>query len=74
MIEITEKNCNYHLTRLYRERDQISEAISRLIGEGRDTSLLEKEYDQTCKMIEPFLEFRKSHYCLLEGDSGYGPV
>lgn len=72
MIQITTSNCNYHLSRLYRERDQISSNIDRLVG--RDTSKLEEEYDQICNLIDSFLQFRRSHDCLLEGDPGYGPV
>ena len=74
MIEINERNCNYHLTRLYKERDQISEAISRLTAAGKDVAKLENEYDTICNMINPMLVFRRNHDCLLEGDPGYGPI
>lgn len=74
MIEITESNCNYHLDRLYKERDQISAGIDRLVSMGRDIRLLEKEYNEKCDLIDLFLEFRRSHDCLLKGDPGYGPM
>lgn len=76
MIEITTNNCNYHLTRLYKERDQIGAGIDRAIISGNQDTVakLEKEYDEKCDLISKFIAFMNNHECLLEGDPGYGPI
>lgn len=76
MITITESNCNYHLTRLYKERDMISIGIDRAITSNRLDSIqkLEEEYNDICDTIDEFLAFRRTHDCLIEGDRGYGPI
>ena len=73
---ITESNCNYWLSNLYRTRDHISKRISAaVVREDHEYEAeLEQEYQFTCDEIERFLEFRRTHECLLEGDPGYGPV
>ena len=75
-MTITTTNCNYHLSRLYKERDNLSISIDRAICSNKPNLALEleEEYNQKCDMIDQFIEFRKSHDCLLEGDLGYGPV
>ena len=74
MIKITESNCNYHLTRLYKERDQISAGIDRNYDRHETVDKLEKEYNEKCNIIDQFLDFRRNHNCLIEGDPGYGPI
>ena len=74
MITITESNCNFHLTRLYKQRDRISTNIDRVIVAGGDPINLEKQHDNICDEIDAFLKFRRNHKCLLEGDPGYGPL
>ena len=75
-MNITTSNCNYHLTRLYKERDMISSGIDRAIVSDRPDTVtkLKKEYNQICDLIDEFLSFRRNNDCLLEGDPGYGPV
>ena len=68
---ITEKNCNGILTILYRERDKISEHISRVEAMGKDPIVLNRQYDEICDQIEEACEFRRHHDCLLEGDPGF---
>lgn len=76
MITITESNCNYHLTRLYKERDMISSGIDRALVSNRPDTVakLEKEYNDIIEKIDLFVQFRHNHNCLLEGDPGYGPL
>ena len=71
---VTEKNCNGILTILYRERDKISERISRIEAMGQDPIVLNRQYDEICDQIDDLLEFRRNHNCLTEGDPGFSFV
>lgn len=75
MLEITTTNCNYHLTRLYKEHDKIGTCIDQAIVTERNDTLvgLEKEYASICSLIDKLIEFRRNNDCLIEGDQGYGP-
>ena len=74
MVEITTSNCNFWLTRLYKQRDQIGSGIDRAVVTGHSDTVrkLEREYEEICDRIDQFIEFRRHHDCLLEGDPGYG--
>lgn len=75
MINITESNCNYYLSRLQKENEHISHRIDQMIVTGQldyAAELMEK-YESNCDLISKFITFRNNHDCLLEGDPGYGP-
>lgn len=65
---ITEKNCNGVLSRLYNQRDAIGARIDKLISMGRDVSSTESDYDSICSDINEICNWRRDHDCLLEGD------
>ena len=67
---INEDNCNPTLTHLYSERDKCSARIDKLICMGYDPAKAEAEYDFYCEVISELCNWRRSHDCKLEGDTG----
>lgn len=71
MYKVNLNNCNGVLTRLYRNRDEISHRID-MTQDANVKSMLELLYGQTCDEIMEISEWRREHSgCLLAGDDGY---
>ena len=71
VYNVTEKNCNGVLSRLYQRRDTISKRIDRMMSIDLPFQELEQEYNKLVDDIEEICKWRETHDCLLEGDKGF---
>jgi hypothetical protein len=71
----TTTNCNYWLSRFYKDIEDIGRKIDKAIIEDNksDYEKYNNEFEETYDIQSKFLEFRSNHNCLIEGDEGYGP-
>ena len=74
IYEISERNANFVLTNLYKERDYIGHRMDKFITDPVRYHELEEHYDEIVNTISEVCNFRRTHNCLLEGDKDYGPV
>ena len=75
IYNINKNNCNGVLSRLYKERDRISQNIDRCISVGADTTYLENSYNKLCDHIYEICKWRSENPgCLLEGDPGFSYI
>ncbi len=70
---LTERNCNFILSKLYEKRDRISSSLDKYMMLGLDIDPLNSQYQNLVDDIDQICRWRSDHPgCLLEGDPGYG--